>query len=85
MVHDTNFKRVCRYPLPGHVWFPNYKTVSKLLEKTRFKKTKFLCYHTEDEALVRKYMDYSNGYIGRVPLEDDSTQPIYSIVIDCCK
>ncbi|KAI4450873.1 hypothetical protein C823_005410 [Eubacterium plexicaudatum ASF492] len=50
----------------GHVWFPTYALVRKLLEKTLFEKIDFLCYHTEDGNLVKRRLicrkDMSAGF-----------------------
>lgn len=69
----------------GHVWFPNYINMKEILGKTKFSKVDFLCYHTEDEKLVKKNIDYSKGYVKRIPTEMEAGQPIYSLVVDCLK
>lgn len=69
----------------GHVWFPTYSNVKKILEETHFKKIDFLCYYTEQEDLVRKDIDFSKGYIRRIPEKIDRNNLIYSMVIDCYK
>lgn len=69
----------------GHVWFPNYFNVKALLEKTKFRNWDLLCYHTENGELVRKEIDFSKGYIKRVPQYNDQDKPVYSIVVDCYK
>ena len=53
----------------GHVWFPNYDNVRELLENTMFQNVDFLCYHTKDEKLVMKDIDFSLGHIKRIPTE----------------
>lgn len=69
----------------GHVWFPNYDIVRELLEKTRFKNVEFLCYHTQKGKLIRKKIDFSKGYINRLPREGETNRPVYSMVVDCYK
>ncbi len=69
----------------GHVWFPNHKNVEELLLNTKFNKYSFLCYHTQNEELVKKEIDFSRGYIARVPAKNDCNKLIYSIVVDCYK
>lgn len=69
----------------GHVWFPNYVIVHELLEKTKFKKIDFLCYHTEKGELIKKEIDFSKGYVNRLPKEGEKNKPVYSIVVDCYK
>lgn len=69
----------------GHVWFPNYDLVCNLLEKTKFHKIDFLCYHTEYGELIKKDIDLSKGYIKRLPKADEINKPVYSIVVDCYK
>ncbi len=69
----------------GHVWFPNINKVKELLEKTKFKNVEYLCYHTEDGQLVRKNIDFSKGYIKRIPEVENEERPVYSIVVDCYK
>lgn len=69
----------------GHVWFPNYKNVSELLKNTKFNDVDFLCYHTEDGEQIRKKIDFSKGYINRIPKDNEYGSPVYSIVVDCYK
>lgn len=72
----------------GHVWFPNINNVRELLKKTKFVTCDFLCYHTEDGELIKKDIDFSKGYINRVPASDAADNvkySIYSIVVDCYK
>ena len=68
----------------GHLWFPNYITVKRLLEKTKFRNINFLCYHTEEGILMKKEIDYLKGYVIRVP-EQECKNPVYSMVVDCYK
>lgn len=68
----------------GHVWFPTFENVSKLLQETMFKDFLFLCYHTEKGLLVRKEIDFSKGHILRIP-KDERSEWVYSIIIDCYK
>lgn len=69
----------------GHIWFPDYLNVQSLLSKTKFKSVSFLCYHTEQGDLVKKDIDFSKGYIKRIPKEGEKDKPIYSIIVDCYK
>lgn len=69
----------------GHIWFPTYPIVSNLLERTKFDKIDFLCYHTERGELIKKDIDLSKGYIKRIPKNDGEDRPVYSIVVDCYK
>ncbi len=69
----------------GHVWFPTYKKMKEILDKTFFQHYDFLCYHTEDGELVKREIDFSKGYINRVPQHNNDQSVIYSIVIDCIK
>lgn len=39
----------------------------------------------ENEELIRKEIDFSKGYIARIPEMWDYNKPIYSIIIDCYK
>lgn len=68
----------------GHVWFPTYDLVKKLLEETTFEKVDFLCYHTANGELVKKNFDYLNGYVNRVSDTEDGRE-IYSMIVDCQK
>ena len=69
----------------GHVWFPTYENVKHILNRTSFEKIDFLCYHTEEEKPVRKTINLANGYINRLPREDEVDKPVYSIIVDCYK
>lgn len=69
----------------GHLWFPNYEIVKEILEQTLFKNIKFLCYHTPEERLVKENIDFSNGFIKRLPEKNKVDKPIYSIIVDCYK
>ena len=68
----------------GHLWFPNYVTMSQILKQTKFGNVDFLCYHTEAEKLYMKDIDFSLGYIDRINSDMD-VHSIYSMVIDCYK
>lgn len=69
----------------GHVWFPTYENVKSILNKTLFEKIDFLCYHTSEEDLVRKNINWSYGHINRLPKEGELDRPVYSIIVDCYK
>ena len=68
----------------GHVWFPNYLLVDDLLKGTLFHRIDFRCYHTENGEVLKKEIDFSKGYINRMPTEG-KIGLIYSIVVDCYK
>lgn len=69
----------------GHVWFPNYSIVQDLLDRTKFNKIDFLCYHTAKGELIKKNIDFTKGYVKRLPKADEEDRPVYSIVVDCYK
>ena len=74
----------------GHVWFPNFDSVNRLLQKTNFlnDKIKFLHYYDIDKNPIVNKIDYSYGYISRTPDHDERVQTPYrpmSIVVDCYK
>jgi SAM-dependent methyltransferase len=75
----------------GHLWFPTYVLVKDLFDKSRFGvggEVEFLQYTTPDGQFVMKPIDFSVGYIQRVPGNDlrvaDRPRPI-SIVVDARK
>lgn len=68
--------------LGGHLWFPTYEIMNKLLKSTEFEKVEFLCYHTEKGNLVMKDIDFTKGHVNRI---QDSIMGVHSIVIDCYK
>ena len=74
----------------GHVWFPNFDSVNRLLQKTNFlnDKINFLHYYDIDKNPIVNKIDYSYGYISRTPDHDERVQDPYrpmSIVVDCYK
>jgi hypothetical protein len=72
----------------GHVWFPTYRLVKELLEKTEFKNITFLHYYDEQGNPVTKEIDYSKGHVKRTPDHDVRVKTPYrpmSIVVDCTK
>ncbi|MBK8397945.1 MAG: methyltransferase domain-containing protein [Leptospiraceae bacterium] len=72
----------------GHVWFPNFEKVSKLLEKSKFSKIEFLHYYDSKGNPVTNPIDYSKGWVIRTPDHDDRVKNPYrpiSIVVDCIK
>jgi len=72
----------------GHLWFPLYKTVKELLEKTRFQSIRFYHYYDESGRGVTNPIDYSIGHLIRTPDHDDRVKQPYrpmSIVVDCLK
>ena len=72
----------------GHVWFPLYKTVKELLEKTQFQDIRFYHYYDESGHAVTSPIDYSLGFVMRTPDHDERVKNPYrpmSIVVDCVK
>lgn len=68
----------------GHVWFPTYEIVRKLLEDSPFKQYEFFHYYDENGIPVRKEIDYTKGWIKRTP-DHIGEQGAISIVVDCYK
>ena len=76
----------------GHLWFPKYEEVKKLLDNSNFNKDnntiKFLHYYDNDNEGHINTIDYSLGYVHRTPDFDKRVQmpnrPM-SLVIDCWK
>ncbi|MBQ9361067.1 MAG: glycosyltransferase [Lachnospiraceae bacterium] len=68
----------------GHLWFPVYSEVKKLLDETRFKKIIFYRYHLSDGSSISKEIDYSKGMVLRTK-ENDKRNLDLSIVVDCEK
>ena len=54
----------------GHVWFPKYESVYKLLEHTPFSSIEFLHYYDENGVPHTKVIDYEKGFIKRTPDND---------------
>jgi SAM-dependent methyltransferase len=72
----------------GHVWFPQYKTVKELIEKTHFKDIRFHHYYDESGKGIIKPIDYTIGHVMRTPDHDERVKNPYrpmSIVVDCIK
>lgn len=76
---------------PGHVWFPVYENVKKVVEKSLFKirgDIEFLHYYIDMDNFVTKKIDYSKAYIARTPDHDIRVRKPYrpmSIVVDLIK
>lgn len=71
----------------GHVWFPTYKSVLALLEKSKFSKFDFLNYYDENRQ-IEKEIDYSKGYIQRTSdhfFFREFGNASISLVVDCYK
>lgn len=74
----------------GHLWFPKYKLVKELIEKTNFEndKVEFLHYYDNEKKPILKNINYKMGYIRRTPDNDERVmnprRPM-SIVLDCYK
>ena len=73
----------------GHIWFPTYESVKKLLNSTNFKENKmFFLHYTKNGKHILNDIDYSKSYIKRTPDHDDRvkiSREALSIVIDCYK
>jgi len=75
----------------GHVWFPRIDKVKQLLEKSifgKYGKIEYLHYYNMDGTSVVNKIDYSKGYIQRMPDFDKRAQNPFrpmSIVIDLIK
>lgn len=72
----------------GHVWFPTFAEVKRLLKQTKFTKIHYFHYYDELGQAVTKPINYSIGYIMRTPDHDDRVKNPYrpmSIVVDCVK
>lgn len=67
----------------GEVYFPTYEDFSKILSQTSFSSVEWLCYHTKDGQLHKKYIDTNNAYNRRVSNETD--EDVFCIVVDCYK
>lgn len=67
----------------GWTRFTNYDDLKGVLEQTKFKQFDWLCYHTKDEILHKKTIDYSHGYNKRVKNQEDIDE--YNILVDCIK
>ena len=74
----------------GHVWFPTFETVQKLLTNSKFEteKIQFLHYYSPEGESVTRSIDYSVGHISRTPDNDARANNPYramSIVVDVRK
>lgn len=72
----------------GHVWFPLYKDVLRLIHESNFDNFDFYHYYDENGVSVTKEIDYSKGWIQRTPDHDARVQQPYramSIVVDLYK
>lgn len=72
----------------GHVWFPTYEKVKRLIERSKFDDFKFYHYYDENGQSVTNEIDYSRGYVMRTPDHDARVQNPYramSIVVDMFK
>ena len=72
----------------GHVWFPTYEKVKRLIERSKFDDFKFYHYYDENGQSVTNEIDYSKGYVMRTPDHDARVQNPYramSIVVDMFK
>lgn len=67
----------------GWTRFTNYDDLKNILEQTKFKNINWICYHTKDEILHKKIIDYSNGYNKRIKNHEDIDE--YCILVDCMK
>lgn len=72
----------------GHLWFPRYENVYRLLDGNLFSSVEFLHYYDEYGVYVTKKIDYSKGFIQRTPDHDERVSSPFrpmSIVVDCIK
>ena len=72
----------------GHVWFPVYEEVRRILQLSYFSNVNFLHYYDEAGNGVAELIDYSLGYVMRTPDNDKRVMSPYrpmSIVVDCYK
>jgi len=72
----------------GHLWFPNYEKVKKILSQSKFTDIKYLHYYDEAGNGITNTIDYSLGFVMRTPDNDERCQSPYrpmSIVCDCRK
>lgn len=67
----------------GEVYFPTYEDFSKILAQTKFTTVDWLCYHTKDGQLHKRYIDTDNAYNRRVT--NDTNEDVFCIVVDCYK
>lgn len=68
----------------GHLWFPTYELVQRILEESDFKKYKFYRYHDRCGNTYSEEIDYRMGYVSRTK-EHTSCNKDISIVVDCFK
>lgn len=72
----------------GHLWFPIYEEVVRILEKTNFQIIKFYHYYDSEGKGITKPIDYSIAHVMRTPDFDNRISNPYrpmSIVVDCIK
>lgn len=72
----------------GHVWFPTFEQVKRILEESQFQNVNFLHYYDGSGTPVTNKIDYSLGHIMRTPDHDARVQNPYrpmSLVVDCIK
>jgi predicted SAM-dependent methyltransferase len=72
----------------GHVWFPRYEDVARLLEVAKFSSVEFLHYYDEDGTPHTNPIDYAKGFVKRTPDNDARVSSPFrpmSIVVDCVK
>lgn len=67
----------------GAVYFPTYDDLKEILDQTDFSSIDWLCYHTRDGELHKKYIDMNMGYNRRV--KNEINEGIFCIVVDCFK
>lgn len=72
----------------GHLWFPVYEKVLKLIENSNFVKYTFYHYYNCEGEPITHIIDYSKGFVMRTPDHDDRVADPYrpmSIVVDMFK
>lgn len=81
----------CSADDPGHLWFPRYGNVKKILEQTDFAdkgEIEYLHFYRADGSFELEDIDYSLGYVKRTPDNDERVanprRPM-SLVVDLYK
>lgn len=67
----------------GWTRFTTYDSFKEILEQTKFKNYDWLCFHTSDGELHKKFIDMTKGYNKRV--KNETSEDEYNIVVDCYK
>lgn len=68
----------------GHVWFPTYESVLRIIEQSDFRKYKFYRWYDVQGNIHAEDIDYKFGYIGQT--KENSIEKVdFSLVVDCFK